>query len=476
MSSPASSPASSSAPRSPAHAPLPPEASPRVHRAVRRLIAPVQAFLQIQAASGIALVVVTAIALIWANSRWAGSYHDLWHTAVGIGFGQWSFVQPLHFWVNDVLMTIFFLVAGLEIRREIHSGELSDLRRAALPLVAALGGMLVPAAIYAAWNHGHAGSPGWGVPMATDIAFAVGILALLGNRVPPALRILLLALAVIDDIGAIVVIAFFYSSGVQLAGLILAAGGCLAILLLQRIGLRRAWHYIPAGAVVWIGLYRAGVHPTLAGVLIGLLTPARSWLGASGFAEQAAPLVAEAGRQPAHGLLELVDEVGRLRREAVPPTEYLVHKLHYLVAFFIMPLFALANAGVSLGGAQLSGEGLRVFLGISVGLCVGKTFGIFAFSWITAKLGLCALPRDTRWSGVLLVGMTGGIGFTMSLFVAQLAFPSGALLETAKLGILLGSTVAALGGLAFGALTLRAPRPGERPFADAATAESSTEA
>jgi NhaA family Na+:H+ antiporter len=445
---------------------------------VRRLLAPVQAFLQIQAASGIALMIVTAIALFWANSRWADSYHALWHLPVGLGLGEHAFVQPLHFWVNDVLMTVFFLVAGLEIRREIHSGELSDLRRAALPLVAALGGMLVPAAIYAALNHGHAGAPGWGTPMATDIAFAVGILALLGKRVPPALRILLLALAVIDDIGAIVVIAVFYSSGVQVAGLALAAAGCLLILAQQRIGLRRAWHYLPAGALVWLGLYRAGVHPTLAGVLIGLLTPARAWLGAAGFSAQAAPLVAEAGRQPAHGLLELIDEVGRLRREAVPPTEYLVHKLHHVVAFGIMPLFAFANAGVGFGGAELSGAGLRVFLGIALGLFVGKTFGIFAASWLTTKLGLCSLPRDTRWSGILLVGMTGGIGFTMSLFVAQLAFPAataGPLLETAKLGILLGSMAAALLGLAYGALTLRAPAGDERPFADAATAEASTE-
>lgn len=455
---------------------LPPEASPLAHRTVRRLIAPVQAFLQIQAASGIALMVVTAVALLWANSRWAESYHALWHTPVGLGFGAHGFVQPLHFWVNDVLMTIFFFVVGLEIRREIHSGELSDLRRAALPLVAALGGMLVPAAIYAAWNHGHAGAPGWGTPMATDIAFAVGILALLGRRVPPALRILLLALAVIDDIGAIVVIAVFYSSGLQVLGLGLAAAGCLAIVLLQRIGLRRAWHYIPAGALVWFGLYRAGVHPTLAGVLIGLLTPARAWLGATGFAEQAAPLVAEASRQPAHGLLEIVDEVGRLRREAVPPTEYLVHRLHHLVAFLIMPLFALANAGVSLGGAGLSDDGLRVFLGIAVGLCVGKTFGIFAACWLTSKLGLCTLPRDVRWSGILLVGMTGGIGFTMSLFVAQLAFSgatAGPLLETAKLAILVGSMAAALVGLVYGALTLRPPAPDAPSFADAATAESS---
>jgi Na+:H+ antiporter, NhaA family len=471
-SSPSPSPSSSSSSSS---SPLPPEASPRAHRLVRRLLAPVQAFLEIQAASGIALVLVTAIALLWANSRWADSYHALWHLPIGLAFGEWGLVQPLHFWVNDVLMTVFFFVVGLEIRREIHGGELSDLRRASLPLVAALGGMLLPAAIYAALNHGGPGAGGWGVPMATDIAFAVGVLALLGPRVPPALRVLLLALAVIDDIGAILVIAIFYSSGIQFAGLGLAAAGCALILLQQRLGLRRAWHYLPAGAIVWAGLYRAGVHPTLAGVIIGLLTPARAWLGATGFAAQASPLVAEAATQPAHQLLGLVDEVGRLGREAVPPTEALVHKLHRLVAFGIMPLFALANAGVALGGAQLSGPGLLVFAGIAAGLLVGKTFGIFLACWISARLGLCALPRDTRWSGILLVGMTAGIGFTMSLFVAQLAFPSGPLLETAKLGILVGSALAALIGLGYGALTLQPPTPQQRPFADAATAEASTE-
>jgi Na+:H+ antiporter, NhaA family len=454
---------------------LPPEASPRAHRALRRLLAPVQAFLDIQAASGIALVVVTAVALIWANSRWADSYHALWHLPIGLGIGEWSFVQPLHFWVNDVLMTVFFFVVGLEIRREMHGGELSDLRRASLPLAAALGGMLLPAAIYAALNHGGPGAGGWGVPMATDIAFAVGVLALLGERVPPALRILLLALAVIDDIGAILVIAVFYSSGIQLSGLGLAAAGCALILVQQRLGLRRAWHYLPAGALVWAGLYRAGVHPTLAGVIIGLLTPARAWLGADGFAAQAGPLVTEAAAQPAHQLLGIVDEVGRLSREAAPPTESLVHQLHRLVAFGIMPLFALANAGVALGGAELSGAGLLVFTGIVAGLAIGKTFGIFLACWLTTKLGLCALPRDARWSGIVLVGMTGGIGFTMSLFVAQLAFPAGALLETAKLGILVGSTIAALIGLAYGALTLRKRSAAQPPFVDAATAESSAD-
>lgn len=455
--------------------PLPPEASARAHQALRRLLAPVQAFLQIEAASGIALMIATALALGWANSPWAHSYHDLWHLPLGIGLGDWSFVRPLHFWVNDVLMAVFFFVVGLEIRRELHAGELSDVRRASLPLAAALGGMLLPAGIYLALNYGRAGMHGWGVPMATDIAFAVGVLALLGPRVPPALRILLLALAVIDDIGAILVIAIFYTDGVKLSGLGLALIGVLAILVQQRLGARRAWSYIPVGAVVWIGLYIAGVHPTLAGVIIGLLTPARAWLGAEGFAHEAAPLVAEAPRQRSHELLGVLDEVGRLRREAVPPTEYLIHRLHSVVAFGIMPLFALANAGVSLGGASLHGDGIYVFVGVVAGLVVGKTFGILVACRLTVAAGVAALPRDASWPGVALVGLTAGIGFTMSLFVAQLAFPPGPLLETAKLAILVGSAISALVGLAYGAATLRAPAADEPAFVDAATAESAAE-
>lgn len=460
---------------SPTARPLPPEASARAHHALRRLLAPVQAFLQIEAASGIALMIATALALGWANSPWAQSYHDLWHLPVGVGFSDWSFVRPLHFWVNDVLMAIFFFVVGLEIRRELHAGELSDVRRAALPLAAALGGMLLPAGLYLALNYGRAGMHGWGVPMATDIAFAVGVLALLGPRVPAALRILLLALAVIDDIGAILVIAIFYSDGVKLSGLGLALVGVLAIMVQQRLGARRAWHYIPAGVVVWVGLYAAGVHPTLAGVIVGLLTPARAWLGAEGFAQEAAPLIADAPRQRSHELLGVIDEVGRLRREAVPPTEYLIHRLHGVVAFGIMPLFALANAGVSLGGASLHGDSAYVFFGVVLGLVVGKTFGILAACRLTNALGLSVLPRDASWRGVALVGLTAGIGFTMSLFVAQLAFPPGPLLETAKLAILVGSAASALLGLAYGASTLRAPSAGEPAFVDEVTAESATE-
>ena len=438
---------------------LPPEVWPRAHRAAAALISPLQRIMLIEAASGLLLLVVAVAALAWANSAWAPSYEALWHTAIGGRLGDWSFERPLHFWVNDGLMTLFFFVVGLEIRREAYEGELAGLRKAALPLAAALGGMLVPAAIYAALNTGRAGAAGWGVPMATDIAFAVGVLVLLGRRVPSSLRVLLLALAVIDDIGAIIVIAVFYSGGIALDGVFLAAAAVAVVVALRAIGVRHPLLYIAPAVLLWTGMYRAGVHPTLAGVILGLLTPVRSWYGPSRFAETTqhhlADLVGTADRHVMHVRLTAIENA---RREAVSPAERLQHLLHPWVAFAIMPLFALANAGVPIGGADLSGDGWYVFAGIVAGLAAGKTIGIYLASTLAGAVGIATRPADVTHKGVLLVGMVGGIGFTMSLFVAQLAFPPGPLLDTAKLAILVGSAVAMVAGLLFGALTLRAPR------------------
>lgn len=406
---------------------------------VHRLMQPIDRFLAIQAASGIVLLIAAVSALAWANSPWSAAYSALWHTPIGVQVAGLRFERDLHFWINDGLMTIFFFVVGLEIRREIHQGELSDLRRAALPLVAALGGMLVPAAIFVALNHGQVTARGWGIPMATDIAFAVGVLALLGPRVPPALRVLLLALAVIDDVGAILVIALFYSSGIEPVGFVVAAAGVATIVVMQGFGVRAPLAYVVPALVVWAGAYRAGIHPTLAGVAVGLLTPVRAWVG-----------------------------------EAASPVDHLQRQFHATVAYGIMPLFALANAGVPLAGVSISGRGVALFAGIAVGLVVGKTIGITGASWLAARIGFAALPRGVRFSGVLVVGLVGGIGFTMSLFVAGLAFPPGALLETAKLAVLVGSTTAAVGGLLLG----RAVLPRELDHAAAQTAfaaETSTE-
>jgi len=427
----------------------PPEAWAPVRKAAAAITSPIQRILEIEAASGIVLLVATVAALVWANVSPA-SYEHVWHTPIGVRLGPWGFEQPLHFWVNDGLMTIFFFVVGLEIRREIFEGELSTFRQAALPLAAALGGMLVPAAIFATLNVGRAGSPGWAVPMATDIAFAVGVLTLLGSRVAPALRILLLALAVIDDIGAIVVIAVFYSAGIAADGMVLVVAGLVVVLLLRSAGVRNAFVYIAPGIAVWAGFLVTGIHPTIGGVLLGLLTPVRPWFGPSGFAETTLAELEQFGAKDRAELLTSLDLINQARREALSPAELLVHALHPWVAFIVMPVFALANAGVVLGGAELSGDALWLFLGIVLGLSLGKPIGITlaSFSAIRAKVASGSAEMTRR--GVLLVGLVGGIGFTMSLFIAQLAFEPGPLLDTAKLAILVGSGVAMVLGLSFG--------------------------
>ena len=264
---------------------VPPEAGRTAVRLARAIRGPIETFMHVEAAGGIILLVASAAALIWANSRFHEGYEHLWHTMVALGIGDWVFEKDLHFWINEGLMTVFFLVVGLEIKREMVEGALADWQRASLPIVAAISGMLVPAAIYLAINPTGPTHEGWGVPMATDIAFAVGVLTLLGRRVPAALRILLLALAIIDDIGAILVIAIFYSSGVSLVGLGMAAAGVLLLVMLQRIGTRPGWYYVLPLGIIWAGLYRAGVHPTIAGVIVGLLTPVRRWVGAEGFVD-----------------------------------------------------------------------------------------------------------------------------------------------------------------------------------------------
>ncbi len=438
--------------------PHPPETWNPARRAAQAIASPIQRILAVEAASGILLMVAAAAALVWANSRWSGSYEALWQVPIGLSLADWTFVRPLHFWINDGLMTIFFLVVGLEIRREIFEGELATLRRAALPLAAALGGMLAPAAIFAALNAGKAGAAGWGIPMATDIAFAVGVLALLGSRVPNPLRILLLALAVIDDIGAIVVIAVFYSGGIEVTGFAIAGAGLGAVIALRSAAVRPPLIYVVPGIVVWAGLYAAGVHPTLAGVILGLVTPVRPWFGPSGFAETTKERLDGLDGADRATLLRHLDAIDEARREAVSPVERLVHTLHPWVAFGIMPLFALANAGVVFGSADLSGAGWWVFVGIVAGLALGKPLGIVIASLAASKTGLATRSPDMALSGLTLVGIVGGIGFTMSLFVAQLAFPPGPLLDTAKLAILVGSAVAMVLGLASGAALLRARR------------------
>jgi NhaA family Na+:H+ antiporter len=424
-------------------------------------MAPVERFVSIEASSGIVLLLSAMLAMAVANSPLRDVYERVWTFQTGFSVGEWSFVRDLRWWVNDALMSLFFFVVGIEIRREIRHGELSEVRRAALPLAAALGGMVLPALIYIGFNAGRATSVGWGVPMATDIAFAVGVFALLGKRVAPALRILLLALAVIDDVGAIMVIALFYSTGVSAVALGMAALGLGAMVVFQGFGLRSRFFYVPAALVAWGGVYSAGIHPTIAGVLVGLLVPATAWVDPERFAQTAEEGAAQVRAALAQGNKHVESALAAVElaaREAVAPAERLQHALHGWVAYAVMPLFAFANAGVALGSASFEGDGMRVFLGIFLGLLVGKALGVFAFSRLAAAVGIASAPRGVKWRDISVVGVVAGIGFTMALFVAQLAFPAGPMLETAKLAILAASLLAGVVGLVAGRLLLRERR------------------
>ena len=440
----------------------PPQEIPRAQLLAERAFSTLERFLHIEAVSGAILLLAAACALIWANSPLAHGYHALWHTPLSIGLGDFVFSRSLHFWINDALMTVFFLVVGMEIRREIHEGALSDPRQAALPMAAALGGVVVPALIYVALNAEPASRQGWAVPTATDIAFAVGVLALLGRSIPGNVRVFLLALAIIDDIVAVLIIAFFYSGGLQYGGFLVAILGILLVFGLQRIGVGSALAYVIPGAVVWSGLLITGAHPTLAGVALGLLTPVRS----IPMREQPLDALSRAigdlpdrktSQDPGAG--QLAGPLRRLRlaqRELRPPVVRVQTALHPWVAFIVMPLFALANAGVTLAGVDLSMPGPQwVMAGVAVALVAGKAVGVIGASWLVVRLGWCRLPPGVSWGGVCLIGLLAGIGFTMSIFIAMLAFADEGLLAAAKLGVLVGSLTAAILGLAWGTVLIR---------------------
>ena len=435
---------------------VPPDTWASAHRMARRVGRPLSHFLHVEAASGVVLLLAAAGALVWANGPWHQSYEHVWHTPIGFQLGSLSFAHPLHFWINDVLMVLFFFVAGMEIRREIHEGELSEVRRAALPVIAALGGMIAPAIIYAGFAHGTPVSRGWGTPMATDIAFAVGIFALLGKRVAPGLRVLLLALAIVDDIGAIVVIAVFFPTGFQALSLAVAVGGIGLIVAMRRLGVRRALAYVPPAIVVWYGVYKSGVHPTVAGVVVGLLTPVRPWYGARGFSSVARRAIEDFTRRerehaPATDLVIPLSRIETAQREALAPVTRLTTLLHPWVAFGIMPLFALANAGVNLHGVDFGYPSANVVaLGVFLGLLLGKPIGVLGACWLGTKLGVAAQPRGVDLKGIFVVGLAAGIGFTMAIFISGLAFGDAGHLGVAKLAILAGSFVSGVAALLMG--------------------------
>ncbi|TCM65792.1 sodium/proton antiporter (NhaA family) [Acinetobacter calcoaceticus] len=423
--------------------------------ALQRLTEQAQHYAQvirsIEAMSGIVLLVFTAIALIWANSMYAQSYLDFLHSPIGFNLGTMEVNTTVHFVINDVLMTIFFLVVGAEVRHEIHDGALADIKMASLPIIAACGGVIVPALIYLAFNRGEHGIlQGWAIPTATDIAFAVGILALLGKSVPTSARIFLLTLAIIDDIIAVLIIALFYTESLNFAALSFVAIGLVLVMLFQRMGIFAMPPYIVPGLLIWYGLFKVGVHPSLAGVILGLLTPVISRPSTFSPAQQAERALQHIQQQPDNPTA--IEQLRIANRELRSPVHRVSYQLAPWVAFLIMPLFALANAGVNISQVSLDYVGANeVVLGIAVALVLGKPLGIFLITWISVRLGIGKLSDQFSYSWLLLVSCLAGIGFTMSIFIATLAFSQDQILmDAAKLGVLIGSFIAAVIGIVLG--------------------------
>lgn len=421
---------------------------------VNPLVRAYQAFFRTEASGGILLLACAVVALVWANSPLRDAYVGLWGTYVTVGAGAFEISKPLLLWINDGLMAIFFFVVGLEIKREVLTGELASPRKAALPLAAAVGGMVVPAGLYALLNAGTPGQAGWGIPMATDIAFALGVLALLGRRAPLALKIFLTALAIVDDLGAVLVIAFFYTAQLSWAALGAAGLFLAALVAANRLRIYRPLVYVLLGVGLWVAVLKSGIHATIAGVLLALTIPARQRIDAVAFLKRGKYLMnvfaAEAvvGRaEPTPRQRDAIHSLEKACEEVETPLIRLEHTLHPWVAFFIMPVFALANAGVALSGDMLGQAfGSTVTLGVILGLVVGKQLGVTLFAWLAVRLGWAAMPARVTWRQLYGTAWLTGIGFTMSLFIGGLAFADPLLLGNAKIGILTASLLSGLGG------------------------------
>jgi Na+:H+ antiporter, NhaA family len=421
-----------------------------------RIVQPFQAFFALETAGGMVLVAMTVVALVLANSGAAGLYADFLHLTLGIVVGESAFTRDVHFVLNELLMTIFFLVVGLEIKRELLVGELASARKAALPVIAAMGGVAIPALIYAAINGGGPAERGWGIPMATDIAFVVGALAMLGSRVPQSLAVFLVSIAIVDDLCSVMVIAVFYSAHISISFLGLAALGLGVLVLVNLLGFRHPVPYVVVGLLVWVLVYLSGVHATVAGVLIAMTVPQRSKTDTFVFADKVQRVFGEFKPSGSRGYVNHLSEsnasvVRTLERLCVsvePPLQRLEHVLHPWVAFVIVPLFALGNAGIAvqwhaLQSALASKEGL----GIILGLFLGKQIGIFCATWVAIRAGLADLSGDLSFRHVYAGAVLCGIGFTMSLFIADLSFSSPDLLDKAKLAVLFGSLLSAVVGM-----------------------------
>ena len=411
-------------------------------------------FVHSEVTGSILLLACTITALVWANSPWAGVYDDLLHTYIGVGWGDSVFKLSLHHWINDGLMVIFFFVVGLEIKRELVVGELSSFDKAALPVAAALGGMVVPAVLFFFLNTGGETARGWGIPMATDIAFALGVLAIFGKRAPLGLKVFLTALAIADDLGAVAVIAIFYTEKIEVTALIVAAVFLIALFAAIRLRVRWAGVLIALMVAVWLGVFASGVHATVAGILLAMVIPVRPLVQTSQFVIEAEAYLEQVKERMQDSSciitdseqLNAVERVHIQAGDALPTGLMLEHFLHPIQVWIILPLFALANAGVPLGGDVLGTLMSPLALGIIVGLVVGKPLGIGLLSWLVVRMGKGALPEGVTWGQVVGAGCLAGIGFTMSLFISELAFDDATLITAAKIGILFASLASGILG------------------------------
>ena len=430
-----------------------------------RFIRPARRFMQLEAASGLVLIGAAVVALLWANLPFGESYEKFWETRLLIELGPIDLSESLRDVVNDALMTLFFFVVGLEIKRETRLGDLSDRSAAAGPAIAAVGGMVVPALIYFALNSSGDAARGWGIPMATDIAFALGVVALLGNRIPPRARLFLLAVAIVDDIGAIAVIAIFYTDDLSFGWLAVAVALFVVVYMAKHRNVRAMSFYWIIGTMVWFAVFQSGVHATLAGVALGFLTPTHPFYGAREYNEKARATVGSYGNEEQSVMeREHVDhevlELANITRESVSPLTRLEEGLHPWTSFMIVPLFALANAGVRFVGIDI-GEALKdpITIGVALGLVLGKIVGITLAMYLAVRSGVARLPIGSTWSHIRGLAVLGGIGFTVSLFVTGLAFDDPAMADLAKIGIFAGSAIAGVTGYL---LLRKVPVPDER--------------
>lgn len=423
---------------------------------IDRFLRPLHEFIHRQASSGIVLLFSAVVALIWANSPWAYVYHDFWHTEVSLNIGGTGISKDILHWVNDGLMAVFFFLVGLEIKREFLVGELSSIRQALLPIFCAIGGMAIPALVYMGFNFDSPGAIGWGIPMATDIAFALGILALVGSRVPIALKAFLVAIAIVDDIGAVIVIAVFYTSEITVASLLLILVVLVVLISMNRLRVHHTHPYLIVGFFLWIAFLSSGLHATLAGVLLAFAIPARSRINVREFLIIGRELLDEyegigdlGNEVPVRQERQMaLQEIQKKISDVWMPLQRLEHFLHPWVAFGIMPIFAFANAGVSVTGDLGAAVSNPVTLGIIAGLLVGKQVGITLIAWLTVRFGWSRLPYGVTWPQIYGVSWLGGIGFTMSIFVSTVAFATEDLLQVSKIGVLIASVISGLVGYA----------------------------